>query len=71
MNERVVPDEFWMVMVEGRGGTSKRHATLNDARIEAERLAKLPENIGTKVWILEASSYAEVTLLPVTWTYYK
>lgn len=68
----LVPERFWMVMVEDRDRPRLvRYICLNDARLAAERLAVLPENIGKKVWVLEASSYAEVSIRPVTWTYYK
>ena len=65
---------FWMIMVEGKNMPvlfSGRYNQLNDARLEAERLAVLPENIGRKVWVLEATSHVEVVIRPITWTYYK
>ena len=46
-------DKFWCCFVEGTGGFSYKHLIEGDARIEAERLAKMPQNHRKKVYILK------------------
>lgn len=65
MNE----DTFWMVWIEGRQGPTKKHETLDDARLEAERLLSLPHNQGRKAYVLHPDSYGQVEPPPVTWHY--
>ena len=56
---------FFMVYVEGSNGCRVKHITLKSAQTEAVRLARLSENIGRKVYIMEAISYCLVESLPV------
>mgnify|MGYP001611605164 CR=1 FL=1 len=61
-------EKFWNCFVEGTtGGCHTKHATLQDAREEARRLARLPENRDRKVYVLELVGYYEVTEVPVEW----
>jgi len=60
-------EKFWCCLVEGTdGGFHFRHATFEDARQEAERLAQLDYVKGKRVYVLEAISYCEVPQ-PVEW----
>jgi hypothetical protein len=44
---------FWTILVEGTdGGQGHQHATEQDARVEANRLARLHQNKGKKVYIM-------------------
>jgi hypothetical protein len=47
-------DKFWMCYVEKRRPPRYRHETLESAIEEAMRLARLPQNIGRKVYILNS-----------------
>lgn len=47
-------NKFWMIYVEGKGAPTYKHPTENEARKEAERLAKLPDNQGRGVFVLES-----------------
>ena len=62
-------DHFWMVYIDGKGGPTKKHYELNEARLEAERLLRLPSNQGCKAYILEAQSYGMIEQVPVVWVY--
>jgi hypothetical protein len=63
-------NKFWTCFVEGSGGgTYYRHEWESDAYTEAERLSRLPNNRGKKVYILEMVRYCEVPETPVTWHY--
>ncbi len=64
------PQKFWMCWVSHKGSPMKRHPTQMDATTEAVRLARLPDNIGKKVYVLEATEYAQVDVnnLPVSLT---
>jgi hypothetical protein len=53
--------KFWMVWVEGTRGPTYQHLGSNEAVIEAERLARMPENTNKRVYILEARAYCAVT----------
>lgn len=63
LNER-----FWMVWNDspfGRTPTFK-HLTLEAAKQEAERLAKL--NPGTRFWVLRAQGFMRTDPIPSNWT---
>jgi len=61
-------ERFYNCLVEGTdGGYHYRHDTPEDARVEAERLARLPYNRGKKVYVLMMISYCEVPETPVVW----
>ncbi len=65
------PQKFWMCWVSPhKGSPMKRHPYQADAAIEAIRLARLPDNIGKKVYVLEATEYVKVDVnnLPVSIT---
>ena len=61
-------DRFYMIWVEGKASPRVSHLDEEGVIQEAERLALLPDNIGRKVFILEATSYCEVQPLPIKWT---
>ncbi len=58
---------FYMLFVEGRTAPTYKHTTEADAKIEAERLAQLPANIGRKVYLLKAILSCVVET-PVKWS---
>jgi len=59
---------FWLCWVGGTdGGFHYRHYTFEGALIEAERLARLPDNRGKYVYVLEASNRCKVEPCPVKW----
>lgn len=60
------PQKFWMVWSEDSPTTKYRHPTKPIAQKEANRIAKLPENIGRKVYVLEAIDYRFVEASPLT-----
>lgn len=45
---------FYMVLVDGSAGTSKKHSSYQSAFEEATRVGKQPNNIGKKVYILKS-----------------
>ena len=47
-------DKFFMVWVQNTSTTEKRHPSLYEACHEADRIARQPQNIGKKVYVLEA-----------------
>ena len=59
--------QFWMVYVEGKSGPTKKHLTLDDARLEAERLCRMPDNRGRLVYVLECTSFCAIEEPPVVW----
>ena len=59
--------KFWMCYVEGTSGCKVRHNSEGEAREEAERLARLKENIGKNVYVLETTSVCHTDTLPVAW----
>lgn len=59
--------KFWMVWIEGRGNPTYKHYTLDDARLEAERLLRLPGNEWRKAFILESVSCGAIESPPVIW----
>ena len=62
MNEH----EFWMVWIEDRSGPTKKHYAVDEARLQAERLLRLPENRGRIAYILESQSFGAIES-PVSW----
>jgi len=58
---------FWMVWIEGKSGPTKKHYIVDEARLEAERLLRLPENRGHIAYILECMSYGAIESPPVIW----
>lgn len=62
------PQTFWMVWVSHTRGAVKRHPSIQAAETEAARLARMPENVGRKVYILEAKEYCEAVETPVLWS---
>lgn len=59
---------FWACWVKGTRSPSFQHRTADDAQKEAERLARLPENVGKPVFVLKAESFALVELPPCIFT---
>jgi len=64
------PQKFWMCWVSHKGSPMRRHPSQLDAGFEATRLARLSDNVGRKVYVLEATEYMMVDLnnLPVSIT---
>ena len=61
-------NHFWMVFIEGKGGSTKKHFTFDDARIEAERLLRLPGNDeGRKAYILGTCCVGGRESPPIVW----
>jgi len=58
---------FWMVWIEGKVGPTKKHYTVDEARLEAERLLRLPENRYHVAYILECMSFGAIESPPVIW----
>lgn len=63
MNEH----KFWMVFIEGRKTPAVKHYELDEARLEAERLLRLPENRFHVAYILECVSFGAIESPPVVW----
>ena len=61
-------DRFFMLYVEGRNVPKVIHEAQPDAVREAERLARLPENRGRMVYVLETVKVCYVGPSPVTWS---
>ena len=61
-------EKFWIIFVEHtNGGRHYRHETLEKAQVEAERLVRLPENIGMRVYIFGCEGRCQVEATPVKW----
>jgi len=60
-------EQFWMVWIEGKSGPTKKHFTVDDARVEAERLLNLPENRWHIAYLLEGMSFGAIESPPVIW----
>ncbi len=45
-------ENFYMCYVDGEGTPSYKHPNMDKASVEAERLARLPNNIGKAVAVL-------------------
>jgi hypothetical protein len=63
----MTPEKFWMCLVEESQGCRYMHGCKEDAIQEAERLARLPDNAGKKVYVLEVISYCKTEIKPVLW----
>jgi len=61
-----MPRMFWMVWLHDSPTTEHRHPTRESAELEADRIARLPENIGRKVYVLEALDYRFSEATPLT-----
>lgn len=59
--------KFWMVWIEGKSSPTKKHFDMDEARLEAERLLKLPENRFHLAYILECTSFGAIESPPVIW----
>ena len=55
---------FWACWVKGSSNPTIQHRTLQEAQVEATRLARLPGNVGKPVFILTAGSFAVVEPQP-------
>ena len=62
----MTPQKFWMVWRQDSPTTKHRHPSFVQASAEADRVARLPENIGKKVYVLEAMNYRSVEQQPLT-----
>ena len=61
-------ERFWIIFVEHTdGGRHYRHAVLDDAQKEAERLARLPGNQGINVYVFQCIGKCRVEETPVRW----
>ena len=49
--------KFWAVWIEGSSGAISQHRSLEEARADAEWLAKLPSCLGSTVFLVEAVAY--------------
>lgn len=68
INTRNRTDSFWICWVEGTdGGRHYPHPSLESAEIEAERLARLPNVQGRKVYLFKCIGICKVVPAPVTW----
>lgn len=56
-------DKFWMV--HGPGPTNYRHASYTSAADEARRLARTPQGLGKKFYVVESQEY-HITPIPET-----
>lgn len=65
LNTRNRRETFWECYVEGtNGGYHYKHRTLSNARLEAERLARLT---GETVYLFECIGKCRVEETPVKW----
>lgn len=62
----MTPQKFWMVWLNASPTTRQRHPTKEQAEQEANRIARLPANIGKKVYVLESMDYRFVESAPLT-----
>lgn len=58
--------KFWMVFVKDAGEPTKRHPTLEEAKTEAERLAR--KEAPRTVYILETVLVAKTEAPVITWS---
>ena len=69
-NEQGQPhmEKHWECYVEGSdGGRHYHHWTESGARVEAERLARLPDNQGKIVYLFECVGQCKAEPVPVKW----
>jgi len=62
-----MPQKFFMVWVHDTPTTEMRHPSYQLAFQEADRIARLPQNRGKKVYVLEAIEYRWVQEAPLTY----
>ena len=64
----MTPQKFWMVWVNknGKSAPTRRHPDFLLASVEADRLARLPENANKKVYVLESKDFRVVEQSPLT-----
>ena len=55
---------FWMVLVEGQQGSTKRHSTYESAATEAERLCRQQSR---RAFVLRANEYVTILNPPTKW----
>ena len=60
-------DKFWCCYVEGTGGFGYRHLFPESAMVEAERLARLKNNEGKKVYVLSVVAQCHTASPPIEW----
>lgn len=61
-------ERFWLCIVQGTdGGYRVPHYSLEEAEIEAGRLAQLPNVKGKPVYLLECIGKCQIVDLPVRW----
>ena len=60
-------ERFYMVLVEGTDHISFQHRTLEEAKVEAERLLAQPRNQGKGAYILGSILYGKPQVPPVFW----
>jgi len=60
----MTPQKFWMVWVHDTPTTKHRHPSRKLAQAEADRIAQQPQNLGKKVYVLEAIDYRYVPEYP-------
>jgi hypothetical protein len=58
---------FYMLYVEGRSAPNVVHTGREEAEQEAERLARLKDNLGRSVYILQPIKCCKVEVPPVKW----
>jgi hypothetical protein len=61
----MTPQKFWMVWVHDTPTTKHRHPSRELAQAEADRIAQQPQNLGKKVYVLEAVDYRYVPEKPI------
>ena len=61
--------EFFMIYVEGRYSPKVKHFYFEEAVAEAERLARLHENLGKEVYLLKAFQFCKIEPTPIAWTF--
>jgi len=61
-------NKFWIIVVGGKGvGEPRQHPTEPESHEEAERLAKLPDNVGRKVFVFGLESYCVMPEVAIEW----
>jgi len=61
-------ERLWTILVEHTdGGSYHRHATLQSAETEAERLARLPYNVNKEVYLFECIGRCKAEQPSITW----
>lgn len=60
-------EQFFMVWIEGRSGPTHQHFTLDEARLEAERLLRMQGNQSRRAFILKCTNVGAIESPPVIW----